>query len=95
MIDPDGGRFTYTLDAANNLTGLHNPSNERATLIYDALNRAVTITFGNTATQRNEFNNAGWQTLVRHAKNDATILAARLSRSQLKVYKRRRRSEGG
>ena len=36
----------------------------------------MTITIGNTATQRNEFNAAGWQTLVRHAKNDATILAA-------------------
>ena len=44
--------------------------------MYDALNRAVTMVYGNTATQRNEFNNAGWQTVERHAKGDGTVLAA-------------------
>ncbi len=44
-------------------------------MVYDALNRAVTITLGNSATARSVYNNAGWLTTLRNAKSDGTILS--------------------
>ena len=67
MIDPDGGRRTYTYDGASRLSSLVDPWGERTTFQYDALGRATLLEQANGTRATYTYDLAGNEIL------DATV----------------------
>ncbi len=64
MVIGTGGVFSYSYDALNALSGIHNPYNERTTLAYDALGRERQRVLGNGVKITFAFDAAGRNTLL-------------------------------
>ena len=79
MLDPDGGRSTYTRDAANRLTLLLNPDGDRSSYTYDAAGRETLKRLANgTRTSRTSrtsctYAAAGRTTAVAHLDSADTL----------------------
>lgn len=72
MIDPDGGRFSYTFDAKNRLTVLVNPQSKRTSFSYDALDRLRDQRHANGTRTTHVYDNGGRLSVLANAKKNGT-----------------------
>src|SRR5690606_25681424 len=75
MVDPDGGRFTYSYNAAERLTSLVNPWNERTTFTDDAAGRRILKKFANGTRTSFTYDIADYLTVLANMKSDISYIS--------------------
>ncbi len=76
MIDPDGGRFTYSYNNVQRLTQVINPEGERTSFLYDAAGRRMVKKIANGSRTSFTYDAAGQATEVAHLKSDNSVQAS-------------------
>ncbi len=71
----DGGRFSYSYDAVNQLVSILNPYTEVTTLQYDSLGQETKRTLGNSSTISFVYDSVGRNTVIEARKSDGTLHA--------------------
>ncbi len=71
----DGGRFSYSYDAVNQLVSILTPYTEVTTLQYDSLGQETKRTLGNGSTISFVFDTVGRNTVIEARKSDGTLHA--------------------
>ena len=64
MVDPDGGKHTYTYDAGGRLLTQQSPGGKKFTFVYDAVGQPTTLQLGQGGTQVSSFDALGRATTL-------------------------------
>ena len=76
MLDPDGGRFTYSYDSAGRTQYLVNPLSERTTYGYDAAGQTLLQLSANTTRASFTYNAAGQITQLANLNSSGVTLSS-------------------
>ena len=75
MIDPDGGRFTYSYDDDGRMDHLVNPADERTTWTYDDANQVTTLQLANDTKATSTYDDDGRLTRLANVKSDDSVIS--------------------
>ncbi len=75
MIDPDGGRFSYSYDSLNRIKTVENPQAERTTFSYDANGRRTLKLLANGTRASFTYDAASNITTLANLKSDSSIIS--------------------